>query len=636
MNKIILYTLSITCLFLVQSVNGKSTRKGYQYERIQMENIDRGLVAIHQGRGLVSVSWRKRIRDAKNCGFELYRKSVVPGQTTGPEIKLNDKPLKAATYFVDKTADTTLINTYILRESKGEKHQSTYTLTPEMAIKPYLQIPLKKIETGTLNAYLSSDASVGDLDGDGQYELLVKRSISNFSTTQTGISGGTLHLDAYKLDGTFLWQIDLGKNIREGESYFSYMVYDFNGDGKAEIICKTAEGTRFGDGQIIGDTNNDGITDYVNRDSSSSTFGKILSGPEFISVIEGTTGKELARSNFIERGNSADWGDAFGINVDQQLTAVAYLDGKHPSFIMSRGSNGRIVMEAWNYRNNKLEKVWNFDTKANNFKYIAWSNQGNASIRIGDVDLDGKDEIIFGSCAIDHDGTGLYSTGWGYGESLHLADIDPDKNGLEVWQGHDFAPNPYGSTLHDAATGKEILHFVSKERVDFALTADIDPNFYGMEVWSTGSNGLYSCTGKRISTNKPAANMAIWWDGDLSRELLDKFYIDKWTGNGTIRLFDGKGKGLTWCNGSKGKPCLLADIFGDWREEVIWPSEDGSKLRIYSTPIPTSIRLDCLMQDPIYRMNVAIQNAGNNQTPHTGFYLGTGKTKFSKFLSNYQ
>jgi rhamnogalacturonan endolyase len=643
MKRTALLVLSTFLIFTFQTIQGKNKEKkpnqlelspGPNYERLQMEKLSRGLIAIHQGKGIVSVSWRKLNGDDKKLSFNLYRRSFIPGGIEPKEVKLNDKPLTNSTYFVDKGVDTTLLQQYILLDSKSGRKASNYMLTPQLAAKPYISIPLPLIGGDTTRAYMPNDASVGDLDGDGDYEIVLKRQIGNFACSQPGISGGTNRLEAYKMDGTRLWQVDIGINIREGAQYFSFIVYDFDGDGKSEVICKTSEGTIFGDGEKIGDAADyDGVTDYVIRDKSLRTYGKILSGPEFISVIEGTTGKELARANYIKRGESMDWGDDYGNRVDRQLSAIAYLDGKRPSFLVGRGYNGRSVIEAWNYRNKKLTKVWNFDTNANNFKYIAWSNQGNHNIRIGDVDHDGKDEIMYGACAIDDDGTGLYTTGWGHGDAMHLADIDPEKPGLEVWQCHEYAPNPNGSSLRNAASGKLILGFPSKEDVGRALCADIDPDYYGMEIWSSATGGVYSCQGKLISKNTPSVNMAVWWDGDLSRELLDKFYIDKWTGDGTIRLFNGKGKGITWCNGTKATPCLVADIFGDWREEVIWPSEDGREIRIYMTDQPTNARITSLMQDPIYRMGVATENTGYNQPPHTGYYLGNEKPKTSGFFS---
>jgi rhamnogalacturonan endolyase len=610
---------------------------GPNYDGVQLEKLGRGLVAVHQGKGVVTIAWRKCSGDAPKTTFSLYRRTYTRGVAFPKEVRLTETPLNGATYFTDRFVDTTLIQEYLLRDSKtGKKGSVSYRLTPELAKKHYLGIPLRPIEGDSTWMYRPNDASVGDLDGDGEYEIVVKRQIGNLDCRQKGLSGGTLRLEAYRLSGENLWSMNLGVNLREGAPYFSFVVYDMDGDGKAEVVCKTAEGTVFGDGSRIGDTNNDGITDYVVRDSTQRTFGKILSGPEFLSVVDGLTGKERARAPYITRGNPLDWGDDAGVQVDRQLLALAFLDGKRPSVVATRGIGSRTVAEAWDFRNDQLTKRWSFDTKANNFKYIAWSNQGNPNLRVGDIDFDGKDEIVYGACTIDDNGAGLYSTGLGGGASVHLADIDPEKSGLEVLQSHFYAPNPNSTTLSSASTGKLLVGLPSSVATDRCLYGDIDPNHKGMEIWSTQSNGVFSCKGKRISAKTPSTTLTLWWDGDKSRELLDKFYIDKWTGNGTVRLFDGKGKGLAWCNGPQGTPCLVADILGDWREEVLWPSADGKELRLYLTNEPTSLGLTTFMHDPMYRTGVANENAGNNQSPETSYYVGTDPINLRKWLLKRQ
>lgn len=604
-------------------VQKKIKGNGPAYKNLQLEKLGRGIIAIHQGNGVVNVSWRMLTGDSKKLAFDLYRKSYKSGETNPNAEKLNAVPILKSTYFVDKNADTFVDQEYILQEAGSSRQISSYLLSVKNASLPYVSIPLPPIDGDTAGRYLPNDASVGDLNGDGEYEIILKRQIGNFACSQAGISGGTNRLEAYTLDGKRLWHIDLGINIREGAQYFQFIVFDFDGDGKSEIMCKTSEGTTFGDGKTIGDTDGDGITDYVIKDKNLRTYGKILDGPEFISVIEGTTGKELARGDYIRRGKSEDWGDDYGNRVDRQLAAVAYLDGKRPSFMVGRGYNGRSVIETWDYRNGKLIRLWRFDTHADNLKYIAFAEQGNHNIRIGDVDGDGRDEIIYGACVIDHDGTGLYSTGWGHGDALYLTDIDIDRPGLEIWQCHEYAPHPNGSSLREAATGKLLTGFPSTGDVGRAACADIDPRFRGCEIWSVASGGVRSAKGELISTNTPSVNMAVWWDGDLDRELLDKVYIDKWTGDGTDRIFNGKGKGITWCNGTKSTPCLQADIFGDWREEIIWPSEDGKEIRIYMTEFPTEYRFTTFMHDPIYRMSVATEMVGYNQPTLPGFYFGS-------------
>lgn len=620
-----LSTLLFLCFVLTPHVMAKKKSIGPKYDGVQMERLGRALTVIHQGNGSVSISWRFLIGDKEKKGFDLYRLENQKNRTAS-EVKLNDKPILNSTFWLDKGINPNGYYTYILRDPKNNKLLDSCSMTPEQASLPYLKIPLETIDSETPSMYFPNDVSVGDLDGDGILELIVSRQVGNLSTTQKGISGGTIRLEAYQLNGKRLWHIDLGVNIREGASYFSFMVYDFDGDGKSEIAMKTAEGTTFGDGQTIGDVNNDGTMDYVDRSVHSNTFGKIIDGPEFISMVEGISGKELDRAPFIPRGELADWGDIDASQIDKLLSGIAYLDGKRPSYIISRGGKGRLVVEAWDFRIGKWSKRWTFDTDANNHRYMAFSKQGSENLCISDIDADGKDEIIMGSCVLDDTGLGLYSTGLGYGAQTLIGDMDPGKMGLEIFQGHSFSPNPNGCTLRNASTGEVIQSFFTSKPVNRVFSADIDPAYYGNEFWWTGSGGVFAGNGKQISVKSPTASGLIWWDGDLSRETYHKFYIYKWLNQDEMRLFDGKNKGLTWIHADQGKPCLSGDILGDWREEIIWPSENGSEIRIYTTPIPTNIRMTCLMQDPVYRIGLASQNAGNNSFPNTGFYLGNDKS----------
>lgn len=599
---------------------------GAEQERITTalgERLNRGMVAIHEGNGRVTVSWRLFKADPATVEFDLYR-SAAGGQA----IQLNRHPLKDFTCYSDEGVDVSQTQRYILyaRPAAGEvaKEIASYTLTPALAAKPYLSIPLQPLAFDTAHVFQPNDASVGDLDGDGELEIVIKRMGAFYACSQKGLCPHTMVLEAYKLDGTRLWQIDLGVNIRQGAQYFQFLVYDFDGDGCTEVAMKTSEGTRFGDGQIIGDTDGDGITDYVIKDPSLRTFGKILSGPEFFSVVEGKTGRELARGPYIERGRSEDWGDNYGNRVDRQLGAVGYFDGAHPGIFWGRGYNGPSAMQVWNFKEGKLQLLWKLDTRLDP-ALKDYENQGNHNIRIADVDGDGKDEVIYGACAIDHDGSPLHTTRLGHGDALHLTDIDPSRPGLEVWQGHEYAPG--GSTLRDARTGEILFRIPAGDDVGRAMCADIDPRYPGCEVWSSHSGGLYSCRGEKISGQLPSINMAVWWDGDLTRELLDGVRIQKWTERGLQNLFDGKGKGILSNNGTKANPCLAADILGDWREEVIWRNEENNELRIYLTPYATTYRFPTLLEDSVYRLNVAVQNVGYNQPTQLGHYFGPDQDK---------
>nr|WP_281172726.1 hypothetical protein [Caldanaerobius polysaccharolyticus] len=322
------------------------------------------------------------------------------------------------------------------------------------------------------------------------------------------------------------------------------------------------------------------------------------------------------------RGNVADWGDSYGNRVDRFLAAVAYLDGERPSLVIARGYYTRTVLVAYNWRDGKLTKLWRFDSNdPGNSRY---AGQGNHNLSVADVDGDGKDEIIYGSSVIDHDGKGLYTTGLGHGDAMHVGDLDPSRPGLEVFQVHE-VPSGAGIEMHDARTGEIVWGLSTTKDTGRGLSADVDPRYPGEEMWAAGPYGLYSCKWEKIADSKPSSiNFAIWWDGDLLRELLDSNRIDKWdyVNNQTINLLTAEG--CTSNNGTKATPSLQADILGDWREEVIWKTADSTALRIYTTTEVTEHRIYTLMHDPVYRLGIAWQNVAYNQPPHTSFYLGGG------------
>ncbi|WP_339299009.1 rhamnogalacturonan lyase [Paenibacillus sp. FSL R5-0623] len=568
----------------------------------QMEYLDRGVVAVKTGTG-VFISWRLLGTEGSNVSFNVYRDGT----------KVNATPITNSTNLQD--ASGTSSSKYTVRAVVSGTEQAASAAASVWG-NNYLSVPLSVPAGGTTPdgvayTYSANDASAGDLDGDGEYELIVKWDPSNSKDNSQSGYTGEVFIDAYKLNGTRLWRISLGKNIRAGAHYTQFMVYDLDGDGKAEVAMKTADGTKDGTGVVIGDASKD----Y--RNSS----GYVLSGPEFLTVFNGQTGKALSTVNYEPaRGNVSSWGDNYGNRVDRFLAAIAYLDGERPSLIMARGYYTRSVLVAYNWRNGQLTKQWTFDS--NTSGNSGYAGQGNHNLSVADVDGDGKDEIVYGAMAVDDNGKGLYTTGLHHGDAMHLSDLDPDRPGLEVFQVHE-TPSNAGVEFRDAGTGQLIWGVKTTKDIGRGMAADIDPRYKGAEVWADGS--LYTAKGQKLGTTLPSStNFGIWWDGDLLRELLDSNRIDKWNyaNNTTVNLLTASG--VSSNNGTKSTPNLQADLFGDWREEVVWRTNDSSALRIYTTTAVTDKRIYTLMHDPVYRLGVAWQNVAYNQPPHTGFYLGEG------------
>lgn len=580
-----------------------------------MEQLARGLVAVKTDSG-VFLSWRLLATDPKDVTFDVYRN----GQ------KINPSPLQSSTNFVDENG--TIDSQYVIKAVQKKRPVAT-SKPANVWQQNYLAIPLKTPAGCTPN-----DASLGDLDGDGEYEIVLHQAPRGRDNSRKGFTEPPI-FQAYKMDGTLLWQINLGINIREGAHYTQFMVYDLDGDGRAEFACKTADGTMDGRGKVIGDPN----ADFRNKD------GYILSGPEYLTIFDGQTGAELVTTNYIPPRHpettdpspeqlKAVWGDGYGNRVDRFLACIAYLDGERPSLVMCRGYYTRSVLAAWNWRDGKLTHLWTFDSDDGTPGNEAYRGQGNHNLSVGDVDGDGRDEIIYGAAVIDDNGKGLYSTGWGHGDAMHFSDLDPDHPGLEVFNIQERF-DAQGMNFRDAATGKALWTVPSVKAATSGGDKgegpgrgncfDIDPRYRGAESWAAGAGmtGLYNAKGERISDNKPTScNFAVWWDGDLLREILDKNVISKW--NWETEQLEPLlvAEECASNNGTKATPCISADLFGDWREEVIWRTRDNSELRIYTTTIPTGYRFVTLMHDPIYRLGIAWQNVAYNQPPHVSFYLG--------------
>ncbi|HOZ70550.1 MAG TPA: rhamnogalacturonan lyase, partial [Chitinophagaceae bacterium] len=571
----------------------------------KMEYLDRGLIAMPDRKGHLFVSWRLLGTEDPATTFNVYRKSA------GKTVKLNPQPVEASTSFMDSTADLSQEHQYTVKavlKKKEEKNGAVYTV-PANA-KPYLSIPLR-----TPAGYSANDASAGDMDGDGVFEIVIHMTGKAKDNSQRGITDPPI-FQCYKLDGSFLWEINLGKNIREGAHYTQFMVFDLDSDGKAEIAMKTADGTIDGQGTVIGDS----TKDFRNEQ------GYILSGPEYLTVFDGLTGAEKSTvmyepprypNNLFPTTDELKslWGDGYGNRMDRFLACVAYLDGVHPSLVMCRGYYTRTVLAAWDFKNKKLVKRWTFDSNdKGNGKY---AGQGNHNLTVTDVDGDGKDEIVYGQMTIDDNGTGLYTTGIGHADALHVSDLDPSRPGLEVFSIQEKFGDA-GANFRDARTGEVIWKKPSVKAGDDGegpgrgLALDIDPRYEGFESWVAGAGirGMFDAKGNQIAEKTPACNMGIYWDGDPLSEILNGVNISKWDYDSSkaVTIFDARNDGCASNNGTKANPCLSADLLGDWREELICRSNDSKELRIYSTAIPTSLKLYTLMHNPQYRLSIAWQN----------------------------
>ncbi len=586
----------------------------------QMENLTRGIVAVKQPDGTVYVGWRLFGTDPEKITFNLYRFTG-----TGTPVKVNQTPLTGATNYIDREAGTNQTLRYFVRPVlNGEELSAS---KPAGAWdKNYLEIPIQPI-----SGYRPGDASIADLDGDSEYEIVLHQVSRGRDNAFAGITGTPI-FDAYELDGTHMWRINLGINIRDGEHYTQFMVYDLDGDGRAEMACKTADGTTDGMGQVIGDKDKDWRT----HKEGDRRHGRILDGPEYFTIFDGRTGKALKTVDYIpDRYPINGWGgiggnggnDSFGNRCDRFLACVAYLDGVHPSVIMCRGVYGRIVMAAWDWRNGELTSRWVFDSGISYPPFedaSPYSGMGGHSLSVADVDGDGKDEIVYHAMVVDDNGRGLYSSGLRHGDSMNISDMYPDRPGLEVFTIHENEDETVrfktpGAAMRDARTGKILWSHSPGIDVVGGMAADIDPRHRGYEAWG-GPGGLRDSSGNEIGPKPRSSGFVIWWDGDLLRELLSRSTVNKWNWReGTEqRLFTTGARG-----GSRG-PNIMGDFIGDWREELLMTAPDRKALRLYTTTIPTEHRIYTLMHDPQYRLAIAWQNVVYNKPPHPGFFLGDG------------
>ncbi|EMA59703.1 PKD domain containing protein [Halorubrum lipolyticum DSM 21995] len=599
----------------------------------QMESLDRGLVAVPTGDGVL-LRWRLFGTEPADLGFHVYRDGD----------RVNNEPITDSTNYLDP--DGTTDSTYAVRavgngRAGGERRDSDrkpgMSKSVEVWDDQYKEIPLDKPdpvegEDGETVTYHANDASAADLTGDGTLDIVQKWTPSNAKdNSQSGQTSDVL-IDGYTMDGERLWRINLGQNVRAGAHYTPFLVYDFDGDGKAELVVRTADGTEDAAGNVIGDPD----ADWTNPS------GYVLEGPEYLTVFDGETGEELATEDFQPaRGDACDWGDCYGNRVDRFLAGTAYIDGERPSIVFTRGYYEKTMLAAWDFRQGELDVRWIFDSEDGNEEY---EGVGAHTLGTADVDGDGKDEIVFGGAVIDHDGTGLHATTMSNPDAQHCGDFLPDREGLEI-----FVPAEYPAegapslSMRDAETGEYIWAVRNGADIGRAMIADVDPNYAGAEAWAgvpleseSDIAGTFTADGEPISeTGINSVNSGIWWTGDLHRELLDHEFqgwdagygvgwIKKWNPEteelDLLQSFEGTRSN----NSSKGNPCLSGDFLGDWREEVIWRTDDSEALRLYATPHETDHRLYTLLHDPQYRTGIARQNVGYNQPPWPSFFLGHG------------
>jgi fibronectin type 3 domain-containing protein len=583
----------------------------------QVESIDRSPVAVDVDGG-VYLGWRKLGNDPADVSFNVYRDGRLIAQTAGTSLTDADGGAGSA-YYVAVVED-------------GAEVEYTELFTPWT--EQYVDIDMNRPADGTNQSgdyfYRPNDATVADLTGDGKYEIIQKWEPSNAQDNSRGGFTGNVYIDAYTLDGEQLWRIDLGRNIRAGAHYTSLIAYDFDGDGRAELALKTGDGTVDGVGNVIGDADAD------HRNAS----GYILTGPEYFTVFDGLTGAALDTVDFRpERGNMCDWGDCYGNRGDRLMAAVAYLDGEGASIVTSRGIYTKSVITAWDWDGESLEQRWEFNS-------VMWGpqygGQGNHQLSIADVNGNGYDDIVYGALTLGHDGRPLYSSELGHGDALHVSDFTNDGK-LEIFSPFECmsCSGNIGAAMRDAETGDIIWSMPGTRDIGRAACGDIDPRHPGVECWANTRTGewdskdgqLRAADGTLIQTGIPSANHMIWWDGDLGREILDhEFneadyvpiypYIAEWDYENGVQNEIFTPEDVHSNNGTKGNPVLTADLFGDWREEVVWRKADNTGVRIFTTVIETEYSMPTLMHDPQYRMAIAWQNESYNQPPWPSFYIG--------------
>lgn len=658
----------------------------YQTNARQMEKLNRGLIAVKttadtRGQAVngVYLSWRLLGDESlENQAFDIY-KNGTKIHTTGVHDATNwidtsgtasdkYKVVKAGEDASKETEVTPTSNNNCAKSNEvgnGNSEKNSFTYVDIPISRPD---PVERMGDGKISNYYTvdksheggaNDASVGDLDGDGNYEIVLKWDPTDSKDSAGADFTGNAYIDAYKIDPNndgYMWRIDLGKNVTSGAHYTQFLVYDFDGDGKSEVAMKTAPGTVDGTGRYVtevGDT--DEIRNTDNTKSYIGTSGRLKGKnpfTQYLTIFDGETGAALYTTDYIPYDAAEDkyWGDgkAKYNRSERYLAAVAYLDGIHPSIVMCRGYYHDSVIRAYTWDGTELTMQWEHKGKKSESSTTLYG-QGNHNLSVGDIDNDGKDEIVYGSAALDDDGkTVLGNTGLGHGDAMHMSDFNNDGT-QEVFSVKEEEFKKYAEDLRVASTGK---HFWSSGKLTTSsdngrgVMDNIDDSYAKEHSnalaigWSSGIANAHDLNGDDVAA-KPAGagsgtfdNFLVYWDGDLSRELLDANIIQKYyAATGTTKRFYGPSDGYTLTGGStnnysKRNPSLVADIWGDWREEIIMPVNKGSAtdqayLRIYTSTMPTDYRITTLMHDCQYRLSVAWQNVGYNQPTHASYYIGS-------------
>lgn len=569
-----------------------------------MEKLDRSVFAQRVSGGVL-VQWRILSDEWYDTSYKVYRDGV----------QIHETGLVGASNYLDPLGTTSSVYSVTCVRKGVESLPETNALG--VLTNGYIELPLRDLKSMGKEKYFPNDCTAADLDGDGQYEIIVKRLRKDWSEANTDYT----YFEAYKLDGTFLWAIDVGPNITM-DVEINIAAFDFDGDGKAEVFLRTSDGTVFGDGSNVGDRDGDGVINYryaVGHD------GFMQAGPEYLSLVDGMTGAELDWVHFIPRGNVDDWGKAGdgGHRANKFFFGAPYLDGEKPSIFIGRGIYTQTYMVTYDVVDKKLVKRWAWESGLSG----AYYGQGNHNYTIADVDGDGCDEVVWGSMCVDHDGTGLYSTQLGHGDAMHVGDFDPYHKGIEVFACLESNP---GLNFREGATGKILIRHITPRDCGRCCAGNISDASKGAELWGGGVG--YSASDRVQGAHYGLSeSYTMYWDGDLLKEACyHNFNSSAGVGTGTITKFLDYGNISTLlhadaysCNYTKGTPCLQADLLGDWREEVIWWRKDSLALRIYVTPYETEHRVYSLMHDHQYRQAIAWQMCGYNQPPHPSFYLGS-------------